>query len=399
MIRSTRNKKEDFEWAVKLNRAGLNLLGLWPNPQESAREEVISNIRVLLTLLVMLTLLVPCVHSLIKTNSDIMLTIDNLQIIIPILSTIIKLPIFWWKKKAFTSIVNMIVEDWLKSTNIHERKTMIKWALRARIFITCSYILITIGLIIFFVIGPIFGKSMTLTSNITDSSRSLTLPTYYIYDVTKRPQYELTIISQCISITTTGILYIGIDNFFGLLVFHICGQLNIMRNRLKCNHENFRVVLRASVMYHIRLLRAINTIEDTYNVILLILFLFFGILFAFCGFLLVALFEDEENDISFTRLSFLFLTIISITTHMGIYCAVDETLMTQCNGIYYAVYDYEWYSLDPKEAKDLILFMIKIRDPIYFTAGKIFPVTMAMFCNLLKTSASYISVLLTSRKN
>ncbi|XP_019889618.2 odorant receptor 43a [Ooceraea biroi] len=347
----------------------------------------------------MLTLLVPCVHSLIKTNSDIMLTIDNLQIIIPILSTIIKLPIFWWKKKAFTSIVNMIVEDWLKSTNIHERKTMIKWALRARIFITCSYILITIGLIIFFVIGPIFGKSMTLTSNITDSSRSLTLPTYYIYDVTKRPQYELTIISQCISITTTGILYIGIDNFFGLLVFHICGQLNIMRNRLKCNHENFRVVLRASVMYHIRLLRAINTIEDTYNVILLILFLFFGILFAFCGFLLVALFEDEENDISFTRLSFLFLITTSIIIHMGIYCAVGETLMTQCNGIYYAVYDYEWYSLDPKEAKDLILFMIKIRDPIYFTAGKIFPVTMAMFCNLLKTSASYISVLLTSRKN
>ncbi|RLU20395.1 ObirOr5-U32 [Ooceraea biroi] len=393
------SEQKDFEWAVKLNRAGLNLLGLWPNPQESAREEVISNIRVLLTLLVMLTLLVPCVHSLIKTNSDIMLTIDNLQIIIPILSTIIKLPIFWWKKKAFTSIVNMIVEDWLKSTNIHERKTMIKWALRARIFITCSYILITIGLIIFFVIGPIFGKSMTLTSNITDSSRSLTLPTYYIYDVTKRPQYELTIISQCISITTTGILYIGIDNFFGLLVFHICGQLNIMRNRLKCNHENFRVVLRASVMYHIRLLRAINTIEDTYNVILLILFLFFGILFAFCGFLLVALFEDEENDISFTRLSFLFLITTSIIIHMGIYCAVGETLMTQCNGIYYAVYDYEWYSLDPKEAKDLILFMIKIRDPIYFTAGKIFPVTMAMFCNLLKTSASYISVLLTSRKN
>ncbi|XP_011350080.1 odorant receptor 43a isoform X3 [Ooceraea biroi] len=273
--------RKGFEWAVKLNRTSLNLIGVWPDPEENSREKLMSNIRVIITFLVVISLLVPCIHSLIKTHSDIMLTIDNLQITVPVMSTIIKLPIFWRKKK----------------------------------------------------------------------------------------------------------------------VFHICGQLNIMRNRLTCNHDNFRTVLRATVMYHIRLLRVINTIEDTYNVILLILFLYFGIIFTFCGFLLVALFEDEGNDISFTRLSFLFLTIISITTHMGIYCAVDETLMTQYNGIYHAVYDYEWYSLDPKEAKDLIPFMIKIRDPVYFTAGKIFPVTMAMLCNVIKTAAGYISVLLTLRKN
>ncbi|XP_011350079.2 odorant receptor 43a isoform X1 [Ooceraea biroi] len=398
MTRTTRDEKEGFEWAVKLNRTSLNLIGVWPDPEENSREKLMSNIRVIITFLVVISLLVPCIHSLIKTHSDIMLTIDNLQITVPVMSTIIKLPIFWRKKKALTSIINMIVKDWLKSKNIQEKKMMIKWALRARIFMTCSYIILVVALIILFVI-PIFENSMRMASNITDSHISLAIPTYYIYDVTKRPQYELTIISQCISITTTCIIYIGIDNFFGLLVFHICGQLNIMRNRLTCNHDNFRTVLRATVMYHIRLLRVINTIEDTYNVILLILFLYFGIIFTFCGFLLVALFEDEGNDISFTRLSFLFLTIISITTHMGIYCAVDETLMTQYNGIYHAVYDYEWYSLDPKEAKDLIPFMIKIRDPVYFTAGKIFPVTMAMLCNVIKTAAGYISVLLTLRKN
>ncbi|RLU20942.1 ObirOr5-U27 [Ooceraea biroi] len=392
------SERKDFEWAVKLNRMGLNLLGIWPNPKENPREKLMSNIRALFTFLVMITVLVPCLHSLIKVHSDVMLIIDNLQITLPILSTVIRLPIFWWKKKAFTSIINMIVEDWLKSKNIHERQTMVKWALRARIFITCSYIMIAIGLITLFVI-PIFGKSMTLTPNITDSGRSLTLPTYYIYDVTKRPQYEFTIISQWISTTTTGILYIGIDNFFGLLVFHICGQLSIMRNRLKHSHENFRVVLRANVMYHIRLLRAINTIEDTYNVILLILFLYFGIMFVFCGFLLVTLVGEGETNVSFTRLSIPFMIIMSIFIHMGIYCAVNETLMAECNKIYHEVYECEWYSLDPKEAKDLIPFMIKVSDPVYFTAGKIFPVTMAMLCNLIKTSAGYVSVLLTARKN
>ncbi|XP_011350083.1 odorant receptor 43a-like isoform X2 [Ooceraea biroi] len=384
--------QKDFEWAVKLNRAGLNLIGLWPTPQESTRQRLINNIRIVFTFLVVTSLLVPSIHSLIKTHSDIMLTIDNLQITLPVLSSIIRLPIFWRRKKALTLIINMIVQDWLTTKNIRERKTMIKWASRARIFIICTYIIIVTSIIIMFVI-PIFGKSMTLALNITDSGKSLPLSTFYIYDVTKRPQYELTIINQCISMITAAILYTGIDNFFGLLVFHICGQLNIVRNRLKHSHKNFHAVLRSSVRYHIRLLRAINIIEDTYNVILLILFLYYLIMFAFCGFLLVTLFEDEGNDISVTRLSFLLLIIISMIVHMSIYCAVGEALMTEINGIHYAVYDCEWYILDPKNAKDLIPFIIKVSEPIYFTAGKVFPITMAMLGNVRYLSLRSVGTL------
>jgi len=148
----------------------------------------------------------------------------------------------------------MIVEDWLRSKSIRERNTMTKWALRARIIITCTYLILVIEFTIFFGVF-IFGKSIRLAPNITGSGRPLLLPTYYIYDVTKRPQYELTIISQGISLITVATVYTGIDNFLGLLVFHICGQLDIMKNNLKYNHENFRDILRSSVMHHIRLLR------------------------------------------------------------------------------------------------------------------------------------------------
>ncbi|EFN70649.1 hypothetical protein EAG_03838, partial [Camponotus floridanus] len=52
------------------------------------------------------------------------------------------------------------------------------------------------------------------------------------------------------------------------------------------------------------------------------------------------------------------------------------------DAIHYALYNNEWYFLDPREAKDLILFMIKTGVPVYFTAGKIFPMTIAMFCSV-----------------
>lgn len=54
----------------------------------------------------------------------------------------------------------------------------------------------------------------------------------------------------------------------------------------------------------------------------------------------------------------------------------------KCEGIYYAIYDYKWYKLKPEEAKTLLLIMIRTNKPLYITAGKIFPMTLSMFCNV-----------------
>jgi len=89
---------------VKLNRASLNLLGLWPNPEESPRQKLASNIRVLVSFLMVIALLVPSIHALIKIHSNIMLIIDNLQWTLPIITTIVRLLIFWWKKKGKCSM-------------------------------------------------------------------------------------------------------------------------------------------------------------------------------------------------------------------------------------------------------------------------------------------------------
>ncbi|KYQ55332.1 hypothetical protein ALC60_05957 [Trachymyrmex zeteki] len=59
--------------------------------------------------------------------------------------------------------------------------------------------------------------------------------------------------------------------------------------------------------------------------------------------------------------------------------------------------DLEWYKLESKKARNLILLMMRAKYPFCITAGKIFPLTIANFCSLLKTSASYISFLLANR--
>ncbi|XP_071626248.1 odorant receptor 4-like isoform X1 [Temnothorax longispinosus] len=388
---------QDFEWAVKLNRFTLNLIGLWPKVARNPRQKLMCNFRVLVTLLGIISLLIPSIHSLIKIFGNSLLMLDNLQLTLPPISCTIRIMIFWWKKEAVIPIMNMIAKDWIKLKSDQERSLMIRRAQTGRIIIICSYCVM--GLACFFVtVLPAFGISMRLTPNITDPGRPLPVQTHYIYDITKRPQYELTFINQAISIAIAMTAYTAIDNFLSLLVFHICGQLDILKKYLQYldKNINYHEVLKCCIVKHIRLLRAIDVIEDTYSTILLCLFAYFTVTFAFYGFRMISLF-DEGNDMSFAHIIYFVSIVFNIFASMGLYCALGEILMSQCNEIYYAAFNNKWYTLNPKIAEDLLFLMTRGSKPIYLTVGKISPVTMATFCSLLKTSVGYISVLHTTK--
>ncbi|XP_026826827.1 odorant receptor 49b-like isoform X1 [Ooceraea biroi] len=389
------NANRDFEWAVKLNRISLEMIGLWPKPEKIRRDELKRNLYVFVVLLMLVIVgLFPCTLSLLRIQQNFTLIIEQLQFLLPLVTCVIRLVIFWWKKEAVISIMNMIVEDWLNSKNIQEKNIMITWAQKPRKIIMIAYSIMGISYACVVVL-PVLGISVTYTGNITDINKILPLQGFFIYDATKTPLYILTYIAQVITFFFAVMAYTGIDNFLGLLVFHICGQMEILMARFSCLSKltKFRNGLESCVRNHIRLLRAIAIIEDTYNKILLALFLYFGLLFAFFGFLLISLIE--ESYVSITRILYLVSNLINMIVHMVLYCAVGEILVSQCDKVYYAICDQEWYLLDPRNAKDLIFLMIRTRISSYITAGKIFPMTMATFCNLVKTSVSYVSVMVT----
>jgi len=150
----------------------------------------------------------------------------------------------------------MMVEDWVKLKSTQEKNVMIRRARSARLIITFAYSIMGTGCF-FLIVLPSFGISMRDTPNITDPGRPMPLQTHYIYDVTKSPQYELTFISQSIYIIVAMMSYSGIDNFLGLLVFHICGQLEILKNHLLSldKYTNSHEILKNCIIRHMRLLR------------------------------------------------------------------------------------------------------------------------------------------------
>ena len=90
-----------FEWAVRLNRFTLNFLGLWPKNIQNPRQKLMCNFRVLIIFLgITFCLFIPSIHSLITVYGDILLILDNLQLTLPIMSCLIRIIIFWWKKEG-----------------------------------------------------------------------------------------------------------------------------------------------------------------------------------------------------------------------------------------------------------------------------------------------------------
>ncbi|RLU21074.1 ObirOr5-U65 [Ooceraea biroi] len=386
---------KNFEWATHLNYLILNAIGIWPMTHKRVYDKVLSDLRAILTFIIITFIgVIPAIHSLLRTWGDMMLMIDNLQYTLPLITTVMKLVVIWWKKPDLVLVINMIAEDWIKAKTDKELYIMIKQAQNTRIVTMIGYVFMVMGITLL-VILPCFGKSVRYTTNITDPNKLLPLQTYYLYDKDQSPFFELTFAAQTVVIFMSGATYGGIDTLLGLLIFHLCGQMENLREKFitMSKFKTFHSGLVFIVRDHIRLIKYFDTIESIFTVLLLGLLIYFSTLFCLYGFLIIAILT-ERSQMSTMRFMYLVSVMINFCGYMCLFCAAGERLVTQCEAMYYAAYEYEWYKLEPKKAKVLVLLMIRTSKPLYITAGKIFPMTMSTFCNIIKTSAGYVSVLL-----
>ncbi|KAL6266474.1 hypothetical protein P5V15_003323 [Pogonomyrmex californicus] len=374
----------DYDWAIGLSRISLKVFGVWPENNETKREKYISNIHIFLIInIAFCGCLIPSVHSLIKIWGDLMSMIDNLQYTLAFVIVIIKLLVLWLKKRDILPLLNMIKNDWLKPKTANERDVMIKQARAARMLTLLGFFIMLLTFILG-VILPVFGISTRYMTNKTDPGKLVPMQTYYIYDRDKSPLYEITFIVQSIGLSTVALVYTSTDSFLGLLIFHICGQLENLKTCIihLDKFSNFESGLSHIVQDHVRLVRSMNTINNTFMLMLLGTVFFFIVLFAFNGFLLSVI-MTQDYDVSLLRIMFIMIIFLNTLAHTCLYCAIGEILIAQCEGVYEAACEYKWYTLEPKKARNLILIIIRANKALYLTAGKLFPLTMSTFCTMI----------------
>lgn len=149
----------------------------------------------------------------------------------------------------------MVAEDWTKAKTDQELRVMINRAWYGRVLTIMGYVLMFLGISLT-VIPPCFGASVRYRTNITDPDRPLLLQSHYLYDKDRSPYFEITFVAQTVMVVICGATYSGVDNLLGLLVFHLCGQMENLRERLinMRQFESFRDGLSYIVRDHVRLI-------------------------------------------------------------------------------------------------------------------------------------------------
>ncbi|KAF3054324.1 Odorant receptor 244 [Nylanderia fulva] len=357
------------------------LVGLWPKTNGTKRS-FNSDIRMGFAFIMTAIVSIPFVHALIRVWGNMALMIDNLRLTIPVLTILLEFVIMRWKQTVVLTIVETMAEDWTATKLSTERDVMIKQARIARFLIIFGSIIVTTSFTTLIIL-PCFGVQIRYPTNLTDRNKLLPLQTYYIYDTDKDLLYVLTFLSQAIGMLLSGIIFIAINAFLGFVILHICGQLENFKQRIinLVSCKDFNKALSSSIVTHLRLIRYADNIENTYTLILFILVLQFGIVFCLCGFIILIVISDEKlNAENFSQISYLLSSVICLLSQTFFYCYGGDLITEQCNAVYQTICDLEWYTLEPRKARNLILLMLVAKEPF-----------------LLKTMAGYISVLLAMR--
>ncbi|XP_018353656.1 PREDICTED: odorant receptor 13a-like [Trachymyrmex septentrionalis] len=319
---------------------------------------------------------------------------------IPVANSFMKAFTIWRKRKVLKLLVNFFYQDWYTSKTSDERTIMLKNAkLVRKISIWCTILTQTL-LIIYIVL-----KISAIIFSPGDSARPMIYTAYFPFDATKSPIFELICACQILSAFSGTVAYTGSDSFISMLVIHVCGQFENLREKLKnlVNDPNgvktsqeFKSELRQIVMRHEHLNWFAKTIEDSFNMIMLIQMLSCTVQLCFQGFQVFRILINKEENESITfQLIFLSIFVGFVLVHLYIYCYVGEMLLVQSTEIGFSAYESNWFNVPGKEARNLLLIIHRSTVPLCLTAGKFSTFSLQMFSKIVKTSLGYLSVLLT----
>ncbi|XP_063978374.1 odorant receptor 4-like [Diachasmimorpha longicaudata] len=218
------------------------------------------------------------------------------------------------------------------------------------------------------------------------------------YDTTNRINYAVSFVLQLYSSVYAALFYFIFDSFIVMLVLHLCGQLGELQISLRHLHETddqgitFQTKLRMIVRKHDKLVRLAGDLEGSFSFVLLLQLLGCTLMFCFQGYGIIRLFT--QGTLNIFQVLFAVTVVFATAIHFFFCCWAGEFLVSQSVLVGHAVYDCEWYKLPHLEARSLILIGLRKLRPLTLTAGKFSVLSFNLFLNVLKTSMSYLSMLM-----
>ncbi|XP_046753125.1 odorant receptor 4-like [Diprion similis] len=391
-------KETSFNTAMGGVRHGLSLIASWPLMLETWRITVIW----LFYAVGFLVCVCGTLGGAINARKDFQRLVAVLGQAIPVTVIAIKYGLFRAQVKPLNQILKSMESDW-ESENLNSRRDdpgalrrrqiMTNHARVPRIFFNV-YTTVVMVCWILFTIGPV-TKRISSRDQSPPTANKLPLNSWYLFPFSHSSIYQIMYVFEVFFGTAMVIAHTGIDSLLVTVIFHLCGQLEILRSCI----EEFRTEERsiksmwADVKFiverHEAITNSARSLEKSFNGILLSQLLAGTLHICLAGFSVLQAMESNNTSV----LVKFGLLLTMVLQQLFIYSLAGDYLTSQGILIRVAAYKATWYKLPPSVSRSFLLIMIRATKPITLTAGKFSVMSLPNFTSLIKSAVSYLSVL------
>ncbi|XP_076375599.1 uncharacterized protein LOC117228201 [Megalopta genalis] len=388
----TKPVNKDFSYAMVPMKILSWPVGTWP----LQKYDFVSGMRCFISIILLLVTLMVVNTEMYLDRSD---AEKNLDAVVLIACGILAMwKVLWFRMRSKGLVANFLsalkdydeLDDQEKKAIVRRHAQMGRIACGSVIF--CSYFGSTLFTTIPMLAGEDDGTAEIL--NVTrEDSLNYPMPSEFTLDMLNLPAslYPVIYIGEYIMLLTISTGNLGSDSLFYGIIFHLCGQAEV----LKLDFSKFvefgekKARFHALITRHQQLLKLSDDLNDTISSILIMQLFSSCLLICTTGFQFI-------RSLSTNNIVMVIKTIIVMCTLLAqlfAYSYIGEYLKIQFEGVGYWIYCSTWYNMPRKLSLDVVFILMRSQNPVYLKAGRFFVVNMETYMSIVKTSMSYLSVL------
>ncbi|XP_057321057.1 odorant receptor 22c-like [Microplitis mediator] len=311
-----------------------------------------------------------------------------------------------YKTAQMKELFERMRRDWRSLLN-EEEKDSLQYRTTLGYLFSAAYVGIVGTTLMIFITEPIIPRFLNILLRMNGTApRKFALPLEYIIIDREKHYWTILFISNlfCINII---VVIISCDITLITYVQHICGLFAVIGCRLKNtpadedlpedhkrrnNLSNTKNIpykhLVSCIRGHRQALEFADLLESAYSVSLALIVGSNLPLITITGVQVVTQSNTIDKTLKYSTYA------ISQTAHLFFECFMSQQLTDMSLEMHESIADVGWYDISVKSQKLLILMTLRSQTPCKLTAAKIMDLSIENFAAMLKTCASYLTMLL-----
>ncbi|XP_076634637.1 odorant receptor Or1-like [Colletes latitarsis] len=243
--------------------------------------------------------------------------------------------------------------------------------------------------------ATVYATSVTIllacivaTSIIKDfETRELSYPLWLPCDYSSPFLFTIVYVYQNINLVVTAFLNVSCDSLFTGLLIHICGQLEILRHRLRHIKRNGDYSAEHCARLHNRIYKFATIVGERFKTIICIQFL------VSTSTICVEIYNLTQRDLDSKYIVTVGYTSC-VVLQILYYCWNGNEVRLKSLEIPDMIMESDWVSLDNGARKTFLIIMNRATMPIEIRSAHVATMNLASFMSIIKTSYSVYNVLL-----